>query len=97
MEESSKLIPSLSICLFHFSVHKILLVVESLIVESSMENCSLEYFLALFTSQNQMNNDIRGNIYFSFVPDNNAKDVSARNFSQTTIRTSQHNLENKIK
>ena len=68
MEQSNKLIPSLSIWLLHFSVNKILLVVESLIVESPVKNCSLKDFLTLFTSQNQMNNDIPGNIYFSFVP-----------------------------
>ena len=40
--------------------------------------------LILFTSQNQMNNDIPQNIYFIFVPGNGAKDVSARNCSETT-------------
>ena len=61
MEESNKLIPSLSIWLLHFSVNKIILVVESLIVESPVKNCSLKDFMTLFTSQNQMNNDILGN------------------------------------
>ena len=84
MEENNKLIPSLSIWLLHFLVNKILLGVESLIVESPVKNCSLKDFLTLFTSQNQMNNDILGKIYFSFIPGNGAKDVSARNCSQTT-------------
>ena len=84
MEESNKIKPSLSIWLLHFSVNKILLAVESLIVESPVKNCSLKDFLTLFTSQNQMNNDIPGKIYFSFVPGNDAKDVSAGNCSQTT-------------
>ena len=93
MEESEKMIPSLSFWLLHFSLNKILLAVESLIVELPVKNCSLKDFLTLFTSQNQMNNDIPGNIYFSFIPDNGAKYVSAKNCSQTTRRTSQHNLK----
>ena len=81
MEESNKPISSLSIWLLHFSVNKILLTVESLIVESPVKTCSLKDFLTLFTSQNQKNNDIPGKIYFSFVPGNGAKDVCARNCS----------------
>ena len=50
-------------------------------VESPVKNCSLKYFLTLFTSQNQMNNDIPGKIYFSFILGNGAKDVCARNCS----------------
>ena len=83
MEESNNLIPSLSNWLLHFSFNKIIFAVEFLSMELPVKNCSLKYFLTLFTSQNQMNNDIPGKIYFSFVPNNGAKDVSARNCSQT--------------
>ena len=95
MEESNKLIPSLSIWLLHFSINKILLAVESLITESQVKNCSLKDFLTLFTSQNQMNNDVPGKIYFSFIPNSDAKDVSARNCSQTTKE--QANTISKVK
>ena len=49
-----------------------------------MKNCGLKDFLTLFTSQNQMNNDIPGKIYFSSILGNGAKYVSARNCSQPT-------------
>ena len=53
--------------------------------------------MTLFTSQNQMNNDIPGKIYFSFIPDNGTKDVSARNCSQTTKEQANTISINKIK
>ena len=64
-------------------------------VESTVKNCSLKYFMTLFTSQNQMNNDIPGKIYFNFLPGNGAKDVSARNCSR--LQEEQANTISKMK